>query len=76
MTNLSGQPIVYVRCIELDYKEDQVCIKFKDLNSTTTQTRLDAVVRVCDEVLLGRDGYRHLAAVTPILFREYLVADR
>src|SRR6185312_14037195 len=24
----------------------------------------------------GRDGYRHLAAVIPILFREYLVTDR
>jgi hypothetical protein len=25
---------------------------------------------------LGHDGYRHLAAVVPILFREYLVAER
>lgn len=76
LTNSFGQPIVYVRCIELDYKEDQVHIKFKDLNPTITQTRLDAVVRVCDEALLSHDGYRHLAAVAPILFREYLVADR
>ena len=41
-----------------------------------TQTRLDAIVRVCDNAFLGRDGYRHLAAVVPTLFREYLVADR
>jgi hypothetical protein len=34
------------------------------------------VVHACDEALLSRDGYRHLAAVVPILFREYLVADR
>ena len=34
------------------------------------------MVRACDEALLSRDGYRHLAAVVPILFREYLVADR
>ena len=76
LTNSSGQPIVYIRCIELDHKENQVYIKFKDSNLATTQTRLDAVVRVCDEALLCRDGYRHLAAVVPFLFREYLVADR
>ncbi|PKY62503.1 hypothetical protein RhiirA4_489062, partial [Rhizophagus irregularis] len=76
LTNSSGQPIVYIRCIELDYKENQIYVKFKDSNPATTQTRLDAVVRVCDEALLCRDGYRHLAAVVPFLFREYLVADR
>lgn len=64
-----------MRCIELDYKDDQILIKF-DSNLTTAQMRLDAVVRACDEALLGRDGYRHLAAVTPILFREYLIANR
>jgi len=46
------------------------------LDSTSDQTRLDAVVRACDEALLGRDGYRHLAAVVSTLFREYLVANR
>ncbi|GES73195.1 hypothetical protein GLOIN_2v1481704 [Rhizophagus clarus] len=54
-----------------------LAVRFKDSNPTmTTQTRLDAVVRVCDEALLCRDGYRHLAAVVPFLFREYLVSDR
>lgn len=76
LTDSSGQQIVYIRSIDLDYKENQVHIKFKDLDSTTNQTRLDAVVRACDEALLGRDGYRHLAAVVPTLFREYLVANR
>jgi hypothetical protein len=76
LTDSSGQQIVYVRSVELDYKENQVYIRFKDLDSTANQTRLDAVVRACDEALLGRDGYRHLAAVVPILFREYLVANR
>jgi len=33
-------------------------------------------VRACDEALLSRDGYRHLASVIPTLFREYLVANR
>ncbi len=44
-------------------------------NPITTQLQLDAIVRVCDEALLSRDGYRHLAAVVPTLFREYLVAN-
>jgi hypothetical protein len=30
----------------------------------------------CDEAFLGHDGYRHLAAVIPILSCEYLVANR
>ena len=76
LTNSFGEPIIHMHNIEFDYKENQVCIKFKDSNSITTQARLDAIVRVCDEALLGRDSYRHLAAVVPILFREYLVANR
>lgn len=74
LTNLSGQSIVNIHHIELDYKENQACIKFKDSNFTT-QTRLDAIVCVCDEALLGFDRYRSLAAVVPTLFREYLIAD-
>ncbi|POG74790.1 hypothetical protein GLOIN_2v1839153 [Rhizophagus irregularis DAOM 181602=DAOM 197198] len=76
LTNSSGQPIMHMHYIEFDYKENQTYIKFGDSNSTTTQTRLDSIVRVCDEAFLGHDGYRHLAAVVPILFREYLVANR
>ncbi|PKK62548.1 hypothetical protein RhiirC2_855599 [Rhizophagus irregularis] len=78
LTNLSGEPIVHLCYIELDYKENQQAyIKFKNSNNfSATQTRLDAIVRVCDEAVLGRDGYRNLAAVFPTLFREYLVANR
>ena len=76
LTDSSGQQIVYIRGVELDYKENQVHIKFKNLDSTSDQTKLDAVVRACDEALLGRDGYRHLASVVSTLFREYLVANR
>ncbi|RIB26438.1 hypothetical protein C2G38_2163391 [Gigaspora rosea] len=75
LTNLFGESIVNIHHIELDYKENQTCIKFKDSNFTT-QTRLDAIVRVCDEALLGHYGYRSLAAVVPTLFHEYLIADR
>ncbi len=57
LTNSSGQPIMHMHYIEFDYKENQTYIKFGDSNSTTTQTRLDSIVRVCDEAFLGRDGY-------------------
>ena len=76
LTDSSGQQIVHMRSVELDFKENQVHIGFKNLDFTNYQIRLDAVVRACDEALLGRDGYRHLAAVVPTLFREYLVANR
>jgi len=66
---------MHMRYIEFDYKENQTYIKFEDSNSITTQTRLDSIVRVCDEAFLGRDGYQHLAAVVPTLFCEYLVAN-
>ncbi|RIA79913.1 hypothetical protein C1645_839650 [Glomus cerebriforme] len=59
---------------EYNYLEERAC-RMEHLDFTTTQTRLDAVVHVYNEALLGRDGYWHLAAVTPILFHEYLVAD-
>jgi hypothetical protein len=76
LTNSLGESIIHVHHIEFEYKENQACIKFKDSDPVATQTRLDAIVRVCDNAFLGRDGYRHLAAVVPTLFREYLVADR
>ncbi|POG71974.1 hypothetical protein GLOIN_2v1875551 [Rhizophagus irregularis DAOM 181602=DAOM 197198] len=72
LTNLSGEPILYLQHIGFDCKKNQVCINFKDLNSITIQTKLDAIVHVCDEALLSRDGYRHLAADVPSLFCEYL----
>ncbi|PKY50936.1 hypothetical protein RhiirA4_467703 [Rhizophagus irregularis] len=56
--------------------EDQVYIKFKDPNFTIIQTRLNAIVHAYDKALLSRNRYRHLAAVAPILFREYLVIDQ
>ncbi|RHZ63275.1 hypothetical protein Glove_330g60 [Diversispora epigaea] len=73
LTDSSEQSIIFPHYIECEYKENQIQIKCKNLDS---KIRLDAVVKVCDEALLGRDGYRHLAAIVPSLFREYLVADR
>ncbi|RIB07881.1 hypothetical protein C2G38_2213141 [Gigaspora rosea] len=75
LTDLLGKPIVHLQSINLNLKNKPIQIKFKD-SSFTTQIRLDSVIRACDEALLDRDGYRHLAAVIPTLFREYLVANR
>ena len=66
---------MHMHYMELDHKENQIYIKFGNSNSITSQTRLDSIVRVCDESFLGRDGYRQLAAVAPTLFREYLVTN-
>ncbi|GET55161.1 hypothetical protein GLOIN_2v1824261 [Rhizophagus irregularis DAOM 181602=DAOM 197198] len=70
LTNVSGESIIHLQQIGFDYKENQVCIKFKDPDPMAIQTRLDAIVRVCDEALLSRDGYRHLAATVLSLFHQ------
>ena len=57
MTTSYGEPIVHMRHIEFDYKENYAYIKFKDLNPIATQLRLDTIVRVCDEVLLSCNRY-------------------
>jgi hypothetical protein len=49
LINSSEELIVHINHIDFDYKENQVCIKFKDSNPMaiqTIQTRLDAVVKV------------------------------
>ncbi|RIB00726.1 hypothetical protein C2G38_2233229 [Gigaspora rosea] len=51
--------------MKLIIKKNQACIKFKDPNFTT-QTRLDAIVHVCNEALLDRDRYKSLAAIINI----------
>jgi hypothetical protein len=55
------------------YENNIVNIKY---NSTLDIVKLDAYVRACNEVLLGCDGYRRLAAVEARLIREYQVAQR
>jgi hypothetical protein len=65
-----GQPIC-IRSMELENGNSIVNIKY---NSSLDLIKLDAYVRACDEALLGRDGYRRLAAVEARLIREYQVA--
>ncbi|PKK76575.1 hypothetical protein RhiirC2_813548 [Rhizophagus irregularis] len=72
MVSDSGEPI-HLRNMELEYEDHIVNIKY---NFSSDHLKLDAYVRACDEALLGRDGYRRLAAVEARLIREYQVAQR
>jgi len=62
--------------VEFDFKENQVHIRFMNLDFTNYQIRLDAVICTYNKTLLDHDGYRHLAAVVPTLFQKYLVTNR
>ncbi|GET59493.1 hypothetical protein GLOIN_2v1828103 [Rhizophagus irregularis DAOM 181602=DAOM 197198] len=72
MISESGEPI-HLRNMELEYEDHIINIKY---NLLLDHIKLDAYVRACDEALLGRDGYRRLAAVEARLTREYQVAQR
>lgn len=72
MVSESGEPI-HLRSMELEYEEHVINVKY---NLSLDHVKLDAYVRACDEALLGRDGYRRLAAVEARLMREYQVAQR
>ncbi|GBC36175.2 hypothetical protein GLOIN_2v1763541 [Rhizophagus irregularis DAOM 181602=DAOM 197198] len=51
-------------------------IDLSKVNLDFTRIRQDAVVCACDEALIPRDGYRHLAAISPNLEREYQISNR
>ena len=72
MVSESEDP-VRLRNMKLEYEDHVINIKY---NLSLDYTKLDAYVRACDEALLGRDGYRRLAAVEARLIREYQVAQR
>ncbi len=72
MVSESGEPI-HLRNMELEYKDHIINIKY---NLSLDHIKLDAYVRACDEALLGRDGYRRLAAIEARLIREYQIAQR
>ncbi|RGB21971.1 hypothetical protein C1646_776894 [Rhizophagus diaphanus] len=46
LINVSGKSIIHLQQIGFDYKENQVCIKFKDSDPMAIQTRLDAIINV------------------------------
>src|SRR3954447_11719525 len=75
MTAETGQPVVFIRNIELDFNGEAINLACQHPDEDLELKKLDAFVRACDESLLPRDGYRHLAAVDPHLIREYRVGE-
>jgi hypothetical protein len=71
MTTKTGQPIVHVRNIELDFNGETINLSYQ--HDSDEPKKLDAIVRACDESLLARDGYRRLSAVESHLTREYRI---
>jgi len=71
------QPIFHVHNIQLmNFNQEIINLKYQPFNKKVENSKLDAIVRACDESLLSRDGYRRLAAVEPQLIREHHVAER
>ncbi|GBB94813.1 hypothetical protein RclHR1_24190003 [Rhizophagus clarus] len=58
MTTETGQPIVHVRKIELDFNGETINLSYQ--HDSDEPKKLDAIVRACDESLLVRDGYRRI----------------
>ncbi|POG60491.1 hypothetical protein GLOIN_2v1787807 [Rhizophagus irregularis DAOM 181602=DAOM 197198] len=65
-----------IRYIELEIGDEIVGIDLSEVNLDFTRVRQNAVVCACDEALILRDGYRHLAAISPNLKREYQISNR
>ena len=65
-----------IRYIELEIGDEIVGIDLSEVNLDFTRIRQEAVVCACDESLISRDGYRHLAAISPSLERDYQISNR
>ncbi|CAG8614230.1 3682_t:CDS:2 [Funneliformis mosseae] len=61
--------------IELDFNSETIVLTYKASDKESELTKIDAVVKACDESLLAYDRYRRLAAVETSLIREYLIAN-
>lgn len=72
MVTETGQPAISIHNIELDFNGEIVNLIYK---KDIEPKKLDAIVCACDESLLARDGYRHLAAVESHLIREYRIEE-
>ncbi|RIB23744.1 hypothetical protein C2G38_2242489 [Gigaspora rosea] len=70
------QPIVNVHNVQLNFSNEIININYQPLRKNTELSKLDAIVRACDETLLSQDSYRQLAGVEPKLIREHDVVAR
>ncbi|GBB87928.1 hypothetical protein RclHR1_14410004 [Rhizophagus clarus] len=70
-TTETGQPIVHIRKIELDFNDETINLSYQ--HDSNEPKKLDAIVWTCDESLLARDSYRQLSAIESHHIRKYHV---
>src|SRR3954452_10732948 len=75
MITETGQPIVFVRNIELDFNGVAIKLTCQRPDKDLELKKLDTFVRACNKSLLPQDSYCHLAAVKPHLICEYRVEE-
>ncbi|PKB93142.1 hypothetical protein RhiirA5_485646, partial [Rhizophagus irregularis] len=76
LSDETNQQIIHIHKIKLDFNGESIILTYNLPDNKNELTKIDAIVRACDESLLARDGYRRLAAVEAFLIREYLIANR
>ncbi|CAG8584520.1 1696_t:CDS:2, partial [Scutellospora calospora] len=62
--------------LELNIDGSYIKLRNVDLKKPELSQHLDSIIRVCDESLITRNGYRQLAAIMPDMEREYKVGER
>ncbi|RGB36544.1 hypothetical protein C1646_758016 [Rhizophagus diaphanus] len=65
-----------IQYIKFEIGDEIVGIDLSEVNLDFIRVRQDAVICACDKALISRDGYRHLAAISSNLEREYQISNR
>src|ERR1044071_3759347 len=76
LVSSTQQNAVTLRFVELEINGEIIIFDFSQSSKSRNQTKLDSLVRACDEALISRDDYRRLAKVNPQMEREHLVSER
>lgn len=71
----SGTNIVKLESIKLSIANKAITLDYLTENKDK-QKHYTSLVRICDEALISRDGYRKLAAIDPSMVREHLIEQR
>ncbi len=58
--------------VKIEINEQIILFVFDDSNKSS---KLETTVRMCDEILLSRDGYREMAKIYPDLIRNYKIEE-
>ena len=76
LVSSTQQKAVTLRFVELEINGEIIIFDFSQSSKSRNQTKLDSIVRACDEALISRDDYRRLAKVNPQMERKHLVSER